>query len=378
MSNVSHLNRNTKAIAAIAIFSALYAALRIIPTVPMVGTGATFRLSDILAPLFGVLLGPYVGGVSIIIGTFAAIGLGTPAPFFGLDFLPALVVAVSLGFLVRRKWLPVVILNALLLVGYAVNPLTSNFISTPWGIFPYLWMHIIAFIVLISPLGHKSGEWVANVPEESLRRETVAGLVSLIAGFFGVVIGAILVLTTTLLPDFSLFGILEIVWLTIGLLSIICGTIIILAAFKLNSNPQEHKKWGIIILVASLIGLGSILGFIGGILAWVHEPKKTNLIKSTKFTVGFISLAFIGTMMQHLTGGILYEVILGQITNSVLATSFPGIWNVVFYLYPWERLALIVGAMLIGVPVTIILRKSLFPPETKPVSSGKAYLSTSK
>src|SRR3972149_10663246 len=99
--------------------------------------------------------------------------------------------------------------------------------------------------------GHKSGEWVANVPEESLRRETVAGLVSLIAGFFGVVIGAILVLTTTLLPDFSLFGILEIVWLTIGLLSIICGTIIILAAFKLNSNPQEHKKWGIIILVES-------------------------------------------------------------------------------------------------------------------------------
>jgi hypothetical protein len=34
--------------------------------------------------------------------------------------------------------------------------------------------------------------------------------------------------------------------------------------------------------------------------------------------------------------------------------------------------------MLIGIPVTIILRKSLFPPETKPVSNGKADLSKPK
>jgi len=256
MSSLRHLNRNTKAIAAIAIFSALYAALRIIPTVPMIGTGATFHLSDILAPLFGILLGPYVGGVSIIIGTFAAIGLGTPVSFFGLDFLPAFVVAVSLGFLVRSKWVPVIILNALLLVFYAVNPLTSNFISTPWGTIPYLWMHIAAFIVLLSPLGHRAGKWVKSE-------------------------------------------------------------------------------------------------------------------KTTTITAGFVILAFIGTMMQHLTGGILYEVVLGQLTHTVLTSAYPGIWNFVFYIYPWERLALIIGAAIVGVPVTRILIKTLFPPETKSVSEVK-------
>ena len=254
MSNLRHLNRNTKAIAAIAIFSALYAALRIIPTVPMIGTGATFHLSDILAPLFGILLGPYVGGISIIIGTFAAIGINpSSVTFFGLDFLPAFVVAVSLGFLVRRKWLPVVILNALLLVGYAINPLTSNFISTPWGSMPYLWMHLAAFIVLISPLGRKAGQWIGSA-------------------------------------------------------------------------------------------------------------------KATTITAGFIILAFAGTMMQHLTGGILYEVVLGQLTHTVQANAYPGIWSFVFYIYPWERLALIIGAVIVGVPVTRILMKTLFPPETKPVS----------
>ena len=256
MSSLRHLNTNTKAIAAIAVFSALYAALRIIPTVPMIGTGATFHLSDILAPLFGILLGPYVGGVSIIIGTFAAMGIVPSAPFFGLDFLPAFVVAVSLGFLVRRKWLPVIILNAILLVGYAINPLTSNFISTPWGTVPYLWMHLVAFIALISPLGRKAGQWVGSA-------------------------------------------------------------------------------------------------------------------KTATVTAGFAILAFVGTMMQHLTGGILYEVVRGQITHVMLPSSYPITWNIVFYLYPWERLALVIGAVVVGVPVTRILKKSLFPPENKTVSKGK-------
>ena len=89
MSNLKSLNRNTKTIALIAIFAALYAALRIIPTVPMIGTGATFHLSDILAPLYGILLGPYVGGISIIIGTFAAIGLGNACTLLRIGFPPS-------------------------------------------------------------------------------------------------------------------------------------------------------------------------------------------------------------------------------------------------------------------------------------------------
>jgi uncharacterized membrane protein len=248
ISNLRHLNRNTKAIAAIAIFSALYAALRIIPTVPMIGTGATFHLSDILAPLYGILLGPYVGGISIIIGTFAAIGLGTPAPFLGLDFLPAFVVAISLGFLVKGKWLPVVILNALLLVAYAFDPFTLNFINTPWGTVPYLWMHITAFIVLLL-LGNKAGQWV--------------------------------------------------------------------------------------------------------------KSSKTRII-----TGGFAILAFCGTMMQHLTGGLVYETVLGSFGSLTIA-DFANTWKFVFYIYPWERLALIIGAIVVGVPVTKALQKYFFPTEGK-------------
>lgn len=238
-------NRNTtKAIAMIAIFAGLYAALRIIPTVPMIGTGATFRLSDILAPLYGIILGPFVGGVAVIIGTFTAIGLGATAPFLGLDFLPAFVVTISLGLLVKKKWwLPVAIINSILLILYAFNPFTVNFITTPWGNFPYLWMHITAFLVLII-LGHKAGDWVKSA-------------------------------------------------------------------------------------------------------------------KPILLTVGFAIMAFAGTMMQHLTGNLLYEVVFGNILGSMDIAAFTTTWNIVFYIYPWERFALIIGSIVIGVPVTKAMQKFL-------------------
>src|SRR5665648_146369 len=278
MSTLRSLNQNTKAIAAIAIFSALYAALRIIPTIPMIGTGATFHLSDILAPLFGILLGPYVGGISIIIGTFAAIGLGTPAPFFGLDFLPALVVAVSLGFLVKGKWLPVVILNILLLVGYAVNPLTVNFIVTPWGAVPYLWMHIAAFLVLLSPLGRKAGRWIKEDTATKVRKPTQKYVVTLAAGLAGLIVGAILLLQALTTSE------------AYTLAASITGAIVI-------------------------IGSSAVVIFKARI---------------AKITIGFAVLAFIGTMMQHLMGGVLYETILGQLTGSIKPEAFVATWNFVF------------------------------------------------
>ena len=247
MKILPNLNVKTKTIALIAIFSALYAALRLVPTVPMIGAqGAAFSLSDVLAPLYGILLGPFTGGFSVIIGTFVAIAMGKPVVFMGLDFLPALVNTVAIGFLVRRKWWPVVALNAVLIFAYVLNPLTLNIVNTPIGPFPFVWVHIIAFVVLVSPLGRKAGQW----------------------------------------------------------------------------------------LEAS---------------------------KSVKITVSFAALAFVGTMMQHLTGGILTEVVRGQILGLFTPDFFHTImWPAVFYVYPWERLGLIILATVIGVPVYRIIKKSFF------------------
>jgi hypothetical protein len=250
MSNFRKISTRTKILAAIAVFAALYAVLRAIPTVPMIGAeGAKFSASDVVAPLYGIILGPYVGGVSVIIGTFVGMALGKPPVFLGLDFLPAFVNAVALGFLVRRKWVPVIALNAVLLLVFLTYPLTSAFVNIPFGdgaaVFPFFWLHLTAFAVLVSPLGRRAGQWVST-------------------------------------------------------------------------------------------------------------------LKPTRLTAGLVVLAFVGTMMQHLTGNILYETILAQPIGYIPPSSFPGIWTGIFLLYPFERLALIILAVVVGVPLVRVLKKSFF------------------
>jgi uncharacterized membrane protein len=240
------LSITTKQIAMIAIFAALYTVLRMMQTIPMIGVeGGKFSLSDVIAPIYGIVLGPYVGGASVILGTFLAIAFGRPVTFMFLDFLPALINAVALGFLVRRKWWPVVVLYAALLVGFLLNPLTTLFITIGGIAIPFAWLHIVGFIVLVSPLGHRAGQWVQT-------------------------------------------------------------------------------------------------------------------LKPAKLAIGLTVLAFVGTMMQHLMGNILTEAVFGYITPTMTPAAFNGMWNAVFFIYPWERLILVILAVVVGIPLVRVLKTSFF------------------
>lgn len=155
----------TKVIASVSIFGVVYTVLRLIPTVPMIGlAGATFSLSDLVAPIYGVVLGPLVGGFSVILGTFLAIAFGKPVTFMFLDFLPATVNAVTVGLLMKRKRIPVALLFAALLAAYLLNPLSLVLVKLPLAgssiSIPFNWMHFAALIVLLSPLGFKAASWV--------------------------------------------------------------------------------------------------------------------------------------------------------------------------------------------------------------------------
>ncbi len=227
-------------IAMTAVFTALYVILQFIPYSIMIGgAGGFLSLSDFLAPMYGIILGPYWGGLSLILGNFAALGIGRPPIFYGLDFLPNLMAALAIGFLVKNKRVPVILLNAALLAIFVLNPLTTQFVLS----IPYVWMHIAAFVILLSPLSLKASKWVKTL-----------------------------------------------------------------------------------------------------------DPRK--------IATGMAITAFIGTMIQHLTGNILFEVLLGQLTNSVPAAAYPGIWSVVFFVYPIERTILIVSATLVGTPLLWIINSN--------------------
>jgi hypothetical protein len=61
-------------------------------------------------------------------------------------------------------------------------------------------------------------------------------------------------------------------YFAVGAWCLITSILVMVFARKLKSNPMQHGKWGALILVFSIIGLGTLFGFIGGILALVYKP----------------------------------------------------------------------------------------------------------
>ncbi len=67
-----------------------------------------------------------------------------------------------------------------------------------------------------------------------------------------------------------------------GILGLVFGVIVIISALMLNRRPHEHTTWGILILVFSVLSvfgsmmggfsIGVLLGLIGGVLAITWKP----------------------------------------------------------------------------------------------------------
>lgn len=150
-----------------ATFGAVYGMLRLVPFSVFIGpSGRVLTTSEFFAPLLGIVLGPYTGSLTAIVGTFIGILITGRMNFFGLDFLPGMMNALVLGLIVRKKWILSVLLYAVLLVLFFAHPSTLHFISIaiPNGRVevPFPWLHIIAWLLLVSPLGKKSAQWISD------------------------------------------------------------------------------------------------------------------------------------------------------------------------------------------------------------------------
>jgi hypothetical protein len=153
-------NSVSRQLAMVALFTAIYAVFRYIPTFPMYGlTGTSFRAGDFLAPMLGILLGPWLALPCIIIGTFINYAV-TPPIFLGLDFLPASTAAIIAGLITSGRTKYAIGLYVILLGVFVALPLSTFWIRTPGGYqVPYTWLHIAALIVLVSPLGLSAYKW---------------------------------------------------------------------------------------------------------------------------------------------------------------------------------------------------------------------------
>jgi len=61
-------------------------------------------------------------------------------------------------------------------------------------------------------------------------------------------------------------------------------------------------------------------------------------------------LAFVGTMAQHLVGGLLFEFVVGFV-GGVTPAKFADIWRLIFFLYPEERLIIVAISTILAIAV---------------------------
>jgi len=213
-----------------AVFAIVYFILRAVPTFSMVGISGQFTAGDFLLTTIALIAGLWSGTISVLIGTIIAYAIRPPT-FLGLDFLPGVVNVFIAGLLLAGKRTIAQVSYIVILVAFLVSPYSLLY---GYDHVPYVWLHVIALAVLLSPAASRIPAW--------------------------------------------------------------------------------SKK-------------GGYLGFAA---------------------IGI--LAFVGTMAQHLVGGLLFELVVGSI-GGVTPTKFAEIWRVIFFLYPEERLIIVAISTILAVAI---------------------------
>jgi len=220
----------TRQVTLAAVFSAVYVILRLLPTFSMVGVSAQFTTGDFLLTTIATIAGLWSGIVAVKVGTVVAYAVRPPV-FFGLDFLPAVVnVSIAASILAGKRRVAQGI-YIIVLVLFLVSPYSLLY---GYDHVPYVWLHILALALLLSPLISRIPSWV-----------------------------------------------------------------------------QQGSYHGV---------------------------------------VGFAMLAFVGTMAQHLMGGLLFELTLGFV-GGMSPASFASIWRLIFFLYPEERLIIVTISTILAVAI---------------------------
>lgn len=222
-----------------AALAAAYTIFRAIPISRLIGISGSITASGMVAPFLGVLLEPSYGVVAVFTGTMIASFLPwNPLKFYGLDFLPGALNVVLVSLAVRGRRTEAILMFLVVLGLFIINPFTRAFVGIAFVSppLPYYWLHLVALVVLITPLSKN---------------------------------------------------------------------------------------------LAGTLTAGSYRGLLTAVAA----------------------LAFTGTMIEHLTGGILFASILG-----------PGAlkaWPAIFIVYPIERAILVSGAVLVCTPLLSILKSTV-------------------
>jgi hypothetical protein len=251
-------NTDTRKLTLTATLAAVYVIFRAIPISKLIGISGTITAAGMIAPVIGIMLEPAYGIVAVFVGTLvASLFPWNPIKFAGLDFLPGALNVTLVSLAVRGRRMEATLMFLIMIALFIINPYTSLFVGTDLASppIPYLWMHLAALAVLVSPLTK-----------------------------------------------------------------------------NLSTKIASHHYASIVKPIAVL--------------------------------------AFTGTMIEHLTGGLLYATVVGK---AALKS-----WPIIFLAYPIERIILVIGATLIGATLLSLLKTSIIERSLDTVKLDPANIASSK
>lgn len=136
----------TKDIALAITFTALYVVFGFLKISPIIGlSGQAITAAAIMAPLIGIILGPYVGTLCAVLGGVIGFFFGS---FSQLSFFSGVVTVLCSGLICEGKRVVAALAYLSLFLLLEFYPSVG-----PAWLFPiYMWFQIIGLVILISPL----------------------------------------------------------------------------------------------------------------------------------------------------------------------------------------------------------------------------------
>lgn len=128
---VSSFKISTKDVALLIVFSALSVVIiKIFPGIPIVGVpGSNIKFDAAVAPVYGIVIGPYLGFIAALLGGFVTAG----SPFSILTSFSPAISAMIAGFLTSETvtfkrvklpgWIVAAVLSAALIAGWYLTPI---------------------------------------------------------------------------------------------------------------------------------------------------------------------------------------------------------------------------------------------------------------
>ena len=177
----------TRKLALMCVFAALYAVFSLVSLFPIIGAlGRFITLATVLAPIVGMLLGPYVGVAAASVGGFVGWAVTQSGAFGFVSFIPGSLSALTAGFLINGERRVSAVFYLILFLAMAFFPLIG-----PVWLFPlFMWFQLIGLVVLVSP--------VSAVASKSLRADRIdrltlgVGVIALVSALAGQVAGTLM------------------------------------------------------------------------------------------------------------------------------------------------------------------------------------------